>query len=113
MKDKILFKTALTFSIIGILILFYITDNIKIEEKQINQLTDKNLDEKIKVSGEITKVRYSEKTTFLEIKQENKINIVLFELKNFSIGNRIEIEGKVDKYNDKYEIVAEKISLSD
>jgi len=111
MKDKILFKAALTFAIVGILILFVIVENTKIDEKSINNLTDDDVEKSIRILGEITNVRQTKSATFLQVSQKNNIDVVLFELKNFSAGKKVEIVGKVEEYDHAYQIIANKISI--
>lgn len=111
MKDKILFKTALTFAIIGILILFVIVENTKIEEKTINNITDNDVEKTIKISGDITKVKTTNSATFLQVSQKNNIDVVLFDAKNFSVGKKVEIIGKIEKSNNNYQIIANEISI--
>jgi len=110
-KDKIIFKTALTFAIIGILILFVIVENTTIDEKQINNITENDLEKTVRISGEITKIKQTKAATFLEVSQKNSIDIVIFEVKNFSVGKKVEILGKVDKSDNNYQIIANKISV--
>lgn len=115
MKEKTLLKLALIVSLLGLLILFLISDNIKIKEKNIEKITIENKDEFVKLRGIVSKVIDTEKVTIMEITQPQQITVVLFkdENKTMSIqqGNQVEIFGKVDEYEGKLEIIADRLRV--
>jgi len=115
MQEKILLKIALITSLLGLSILYAISDNIEIKEKDIEKITIENKDEFVKLSGIVSNLVNSEKVMILEITQPQEITVVLFKNKNNSIdineGNEVEIFGKVDEYNGKMEIIAERVRI--
>lgn len=115
MNEKTLLKVALITSLAGLLSLYIISSNIEIKESNIEKITLENKDEFVKLRGIVSNARDSEKVAILEISQPKKINVVLFKNKNNSIsineGNEVEIFGKVDEYNGKMEIIAEKVRV--
>jgi len=110
MKDSTLLKISLIISILGILILFFIADNSKIKEVEVNKL-EHYKDKTVKIKGIIEEVTKTESATFIKVKQPNLVEVVVFEALNLSKGNYVEITGKVDEYNDEYEILADKIKV--
>ena len=115
MKEKTLLKTALITSLLGLLILYLISSNIEIKEKNIEKITLDNKDEFVKLRGIVNKVIDTEKVTIMEITQPQQITVVLFKDANISMplqqGNEIEIFGKVDEYEGKLEIIADRLRI--
>ena len=115
MQEKTLLKIALILSLLGLLILYLISDNIEINEKNIEKITLDNKDEFVKLRGIVNKVIDTERVTIMEIMQPQEITVVLFknENKTMSIqkGNEVEIFGKVDEYEGKLEIIADRLRV--
>ena len=115
MKEKTLLKLALIVSLSGLLILFLISDNIEIKEKNIEKITIENKDEFVKLRGIVSKVIDTERVTIMEITQPQQITVVLFKNENRTMpiqkGNEIEIFGKVDEYEGKLEIIADRLRV--
>ena len=115
MREKTLLKIALIISLLGLLGLYIISGNIEIKEKNIEKITLENKDEFVKLRGIVNKVIDTEKVTIMEITQPQQITVVLFkdENKTMSIqqGNQVEIFGKVDEYEGKLEIIADRLRV--
>tara|TARA_Y100000310_G_scaffold112450_1_gene110930 strand:- start:5402 stop:5755 length:354 start_codon:yes stop_codon:yes gene_type:complete len=115
MKEQTLLKIALITSLLGLLIIFLINDNIEIKEKNIEKITIDNIDEFVKLKGRVNKVIDTEKVTIMEITQPQQITVVLFKDKNETMpieeGNEVEVMGKVDEYEGKLEIIADRLRI--
>ena len=115
MKEKTLLKIALIASLLGLLILYLISGNIKIEEKNIEKITLDNKDEMVKIKGTVSKVIDTEKVTIIDVLQPNEITVVLFKNDETETpiqeGNEVEIIGKVDEYEGELEIIAHKARI--
>jgi DNA/RNA endonuclease YhcR with UshA esterase domain len=115
MQEKTLLKIALITSLLGLLVLYLISDNIEIKEKNIEKITIENKDEFVKLRGIVNKVIDTEKVTIMEITQPQQITVVLFKNENKTMpiqqGNEIEIFGKVDEYEGKLEIIADRLRV--
>ena len=115
MKEQTLLKTALITSLLGLLVLYLISDNIEIKEKNIEKITFENKDEFVKLRGIVSKVIDTERVTIMEITQPQQITVVLFKNENKTMpiqqGNEIEIFGKVDEYEGKLEIIADRLRV--
>ena len=115
MQEKTLLKVALIISILGLISVYLISDNIIIQEKTIERITLDNKDEFIKVKGTASKVIDTEKVTILKVTQPQEITVVLFKGKNQTTkiqeGHQVEIFGKVDEYEDKLEIIAHRARI--
>ena len=115
MKEKTLLKAALIISLLGLVVLYLISDNIKIEEKNLEKITLGNKGEFVKIKGTISNLVNTDKVAILEITQPQKITVVLIKNSNNAMqikpGNEVEVIGKVDEYNGKLEIVADKLRV--
>ena len=109
MKDSTLLKISLIVSILGILFLFFISESIKIEDvNEVNNLKE-HKEETVKIKGVVEQVTKTESATFLKVKQPSLVTVVVFEPLDITSGNYVEVTGKVDEYNDEYEILADKV----
>lgn len=115
MREKTLLKIALIVSLAGLLILYIISGNIEIKEKTLEKITLENKDEMVKVRGIVSRLTDTEKVAIMEITQPAEVTVVLFKGSNESIpikeGNEVEIIGKVDEYEGKLEIVAQRARI--
>ena len=115
MQEKTILKIALIVSLIGLLILYLISDNITIKQASIEKITLDNKDEMVKVRGIVSRVTDTEKVTIMEITQPTEITIVLFKAENKTTpieeGNEVEIIGKVDDYEGNLEIIAQRARI--
>ena len=114
MKEKDLLKVSLIFSLIGILILFYLTYTIEPKSYNIDSLSRDNLDEVVKIKGVIES--YSETPgLYLITLNDNtgKITIVVFKDEKIELqeGINLEVIGQVVEYENKLEVIAKEIVL--
>lgn len=113
MKEKTLLKIALIISMVGIVILFFTSQKIGVTEKDIGKINADNTGEIVKIKGNLNKITRTEKAVFLEITQPAEIIVIILEGKNISLaeGQTIEVIGKIDEYNGKMEVIAERIRV--
>ena len=114
MEEKTIWKVSLLTVLLGLTILYFYTE--KVELKSNIDLSEIPIDQEVKIRGEITSLRIHEKVIFLEITGERveTVDIVLFNDQDLFLeeGNYVEIEGRVEEYNGKKEIIADKIVLN-
>ena len=67
MKEKTLLKIALICSVVGIALLYIISENIKIDESTIDKITKGDIGESVKIKGVLSKVSSADNAVFLEI----------------------------------------------
>jgi len=115
MKDKTLLKIALATSIIGLFLLFLISDSIEVDQTALDRITLNNVDETVKIQGTITSVRDLETVTITTIQQPEERTAILFKGDSqptaLQEGMHVEILGKVDEYNGNPEIIAHRIRI--
>lgn len=117
MKEKTLLKIALTCSIIGIVFLFVIFNNIDVKHSDISKIQDEeDIGNIVKIYGKVIRASDTGKVLFLEIGQEKieRIDVVVFKEEdiNISEGEHVEIIGEVEEYKGKKEIIANKVSIA-
>jgi RecJ-like exonuclease len=114
MKEKTLLKIAIISSLIGILILLYISEHIEIKEFKISEITRDKLDERVKIKGDIIAIKETPGLYILTLKDKtSSIPIVIFKEEPLSLehGMLIEIQGIVIEYKGIIEIQAEEIKI--
>ena len=113
MKETTLLKIALICSLAGLVVLYFISAKIDIKDYKPN-LLDKNIGDDVKLTGTVAKITDKGNIVFIEVSQQSPVTIVLFAEDNnvkLNNGDKIEVIGKVQKYNGKNEIIAQKIRL--
>jgi len=111
MEDETLITISLSVAMIGIIILLLFSFYDKIPEKSFNEITSKDTGSVIKANGTIKQIYEHNNSLTLKIKQECLMDVMLFDKNNnFSIGENVIVQGKIQEYNGKQEIIADKIA---
>lgn len=107
MNKKYLFL-ILSFLLLSILIILSFT--IKPHFIPIENITKKNIDEKITTKIIVSKIYSKERFTAINIKNSN-ISLAIFNTGKINItqNNTLEIQGKVSSYKNELEIIVDKI----
>ncbi len=108
--DKTL-KYSLLISCSGLVILYMISLNISLPNKGICDISLDDFEQKVGITGEVTKIYAGEASTSVYLDNCTKNYVIVFEKINLSIGDRVDIVGKVDDYNNKTSIMAERIII--
>ena len=115
MKEKTLLKAALIITLVGLAVLYLISGSIEIEETNMEKITLQNKGDFVKIKGTVSNKVDAGKITILDITQPHEITVILIKRDNKTIqinhGNEVEIIGKVDEYNGKMEIIADKVRV--
>ena len=112
MKETTLLKIALICSLIGLIILYFISSKIEIKDYKPN-LVNENIGTDVKLEGIVTKISDKGSVVFIEVSQQNPMTVVLFTNDNINLknGDNVEVIGEVQEYNGKNEIIAQKIRV--
>lgn len=113
MKETTLLKIALLCSLVGLVILYFISTKIEIKDYKPNKLSQ-NVGDDVRLQGTIAKITDKGNVVFIEVNQQNPITVILFTDSNnlkLNNGDNIEIVGKVQEYKGKNEIIAQKIRM--
>lgn len=114
MKEENLLKISLICSLIGILIILYITENTNIPNSNISNITNKDLETKVAIIGLVTSVKETPGLIILNVEDKTgNITVIAFKEENITLepGRIIEVEGKVVEYNKQLEIQADSIII--
>jgi DNA/RNA endonuclease YhcR with UshA esterase domain len=112
MEEKKLLRLSLIFSLFGILVLFLISLNMDVNEKLISQLDETDLGFNVKMEGVVTDVQNKGTVTLITISQLDEMDVVLFNSELIlNKGDYLEVTGKIDEYEGKNQIIADKIVL--
>lgn len=110
MEDKTLLKVSLICSILGILILIFISHKIEIPITDIREINKDQLDQKIKVRGEISSITSLDDITILTIDDSTgEIKTVLFDKIDLKQNTVVEISGTIEEYKGEIEIIIDDI----
>ncbi len=113
MKETTLLKIALICSLLGLVILYFISAKIEIKDYKPNKLSQ-NVGDDVRLIGTIAKITGKGDVIFVEVNQQNPVTVVLFTDSNnlkLNNGDNIEVVGKVQEYNGKPEIIANKVRV--
>jgi|SRR3989344_5988167 len=114
MKNEKLLKISLSLSLIGIFILALILEYQEIPLFEINKITKDELDMKVKIRGELKSLKETQGLYLLSVEDNSsKISVVVFKNDELNLTkySTIEVEGKVLQYQNRFEIIADKIIL--
>lgn len=109
-SDKTLMKLSLAMSVIGIIALFFITQMIEPLETHIDDISDAMAGRNIVVHGTVDSLAENNGNVFIELRNNSKISVVLFEkdagnVKNLGVGMNVTVIGKLSVYKGSLEIV--------
>jgi len=105
-----LFKISLAFSILGILLLLFLSNILEPKQINIGEIDNSRLNKKVKVSGEIFKIQDKQDFKILSIKDSTgKIDVLYNCGDNLKQSLNITIVGKVQEYREYLQISADKI----
>jgi len=114
-KPKLNLKTTLAISLIGILLLLFLSQTLTPKLTNIENINNKLLNQKIKVQGQISNIRTFEDSNFqiISIKDSTgNIDLILNNPINITKNQNITVIGKVTEYNQTLQIQADKIILN-
>lgn len=121
MNEKHLFQLAIICSIIGLIAVVAASQLIEPEISSISSIAGMKDGTYVKITGNVTNIRQTEKAAFLGVKDETgEITIVAFADNSGLIqkevlppfldkGSSVAIEGKISIYNGKTELLADSI----
>ena len=109
MNEKQLVDVSIILGILGIVVLFFISENIELEETKINEIDKNKLNEQIRIQGKVKNIIEKDKITLITIENQCTSLIVSFDDVSIKEGDNIEVIGNIREYKGQTEVVAEKI----
>lgn len=103
-------KISLSISLIGIIVLLILANILEPKLKNINEITNGDINKKIKLQGKISEIKNYDNLQILTLtKNSFFIDVVLYEKSNFSKQEEILVIGKINKYKKNLQIIADTI----
>lgn len=111
MDNDRLFALCLISSMIGIFCLAIFLENYELKETPISNITKDLIDQKVRVTGFITKITETKGLYLLNLKNDGQINVLIFKKENITLNKNsfVSIEGSVTEYENQTEIIAKRI----
>jgi len=103
-------KYALITFLIGIIALYFLSQNLEPKLIKISDISEKMMDNYVKIQGNVIKVKNYDTIDSITVNDSTEIIDVIAPKSNITKGSRIEVIGKVNEYKGVLEIEAEKIS---
>ncbi len=111
MEEKTITKTALITTIIGLLLLFFLSENNTLTTTKT--VGESSPQETVNLEGLVTKVVHKNTAYFLDVDatRREKMNIVVFPSEELYLkeGNIVAIQGVVQEYKGEKGVIASKI----
>jgi RecG-like helicase len=112
MDDKTLLNIALISTFIGIIALLIMAYYDYIPEKSFNDITGKDISSRVKIGGTINATYMHNNSMTIKLEQKCLMDVFLYDINpEFTVGKNVSVEGTVQEYNGKMEIMAEKITV--
>lgn len=111
MKEKTLLRISIIGALVGVFVLYLISDSIKIDETSISKITDENIGNDVKVTGVVKDVFNGEKSSIITITQPEEMKIVVMENVSVKGGDYIEVIGDVQEYNGRLEVMGQRVRV--
>lgn len=111
MNEKTLLKIALAIGILGMALLFLMSNRIKIDEAMIGRM-DEVVDESVVVTGSVIGVNRLDSVTSILIQKDEIFSVALFgKTPLIEVGDMVQVRGKVSDNNGETEIIGEEVRV--
>jgi len=109
MEDKVLLNISLIITFAGIITLLILSYYDRIPEKNFNEITSSDAGSSVKVQGTVRQVYMHNNSMSLKLEQTCLMDVMIFDKGNYSVGDNLTVQGAVQEYNGRMEMVADKI----
>ena len=111
MKEKTLLRIAIISALLGVFLLYIISESITIDESSISKIEDEEIGNDVKVKGVVKDVFNGEKISIVTITQPEEMKIVIMENISIGEGDYIEVIGEVEEYNGEREVIGNRVRV--
>ncbi|MEM4153037.1 MAG: OB-fold nucleic acid binding domain-containing protein [Candidatus Pacearchaeota archaeon] len=112
METKKLLKLSIVIALITIFLIAILANNLEPKTKAIETITERNLDEWVKIQGKVTHIKETETLKILTINDGTAaINCIFRKKLNINENSHVEIIGKVIDYKGELEIEISQIKI--
>lgn len=111
MKEKTLLKIALAAGVTGIVLLFFLSQQISVDEAMISRL-DQKVDETVMLTGSVIGVNSLDSVTFIMLQKDEIVTVVLFgSTPMIEVGDLVQVRGTVSEDEGETEIIGEEVRV--
>jgi DNA/RNA endonuclease YhcR with UshA esterase domain len=111
MKEKTLLKIALAAGVLGIVLLFFLSQQISVDEAMISRL-DEMVDESVVLTGSVVGINALDSVTFLMLQKDEIVTVVLFgKVPAVEVGDLVQVRGAVSEDEGEAEIIGEEVRV--
>ncbi|MBU0758565.1 MAG: hypothetical protein KKF44_10945 [Nanoarchaeota archaeon] len=112
MNEKMLLRISVLFAVIGISALFIISKSIEINNTTIEKIYGEKIGDEVEITGKAIQIIRNEKFTVIKMAQESEIEVIAYDnIAEIREGDALSVKGRIDEYNEKRQIVADKITI--
>ena len=111
MDESFMLKAALLVALLGLACLIAILKFGSIGESTLSEAKSLEEGSVVRISGTVEKAMVKEGLTRITLTKEESVEVILFESINLTPGAKVEIQGKIQEYEGKNEILADKIMM--
>ena len=115
MNETKLLRICLGVAALGIVSLFFLSENLEAKEVGISSITPDYVGQTVSISGIVSKISFGDEMTFITLEDDGEFFPVVFfqEQEDVFSGDKITVSGKVQEYKGRLQIVGEKHSYRD
>jgi RecJ-like exonuclease len=110
MKEKTLLKVALTCSLVGIVVILFISESMEVKKVKIGKINEEMVGEDVRIVGKVVKVLGSSSSKKIDVEDSSgKIRVTVFDEFEIERGKVVEVEGEVSEYKGELGLNGKKI----
>jgi hypothetical protein len=111
LKGKMLLRVAIIGAIVGVFLLYIISQGIEVNENSIGKIEDEEMGNDVKLMGVVTGIYSGEDASIITVSQPSEMKVLVTGQVNLSEGDYIEVIGEVDEYNGEREIIGNRVRI--
>ena len=111
MNESFLINLAIIVSVLGIVLLYFISGNIEVNDTTIEKITNEEITGSVQIKGKVKEITGTDKVTFLVINQESEIKAIAFDKLEVNKGDYVEISARVSDDSDEKELIVESLII--
>lgn len=113
MEENGLLYVSIVISLIGLFLMFFISNNMNIDSVKVNSVSFEDVGRNVKICGEVKNIFISKNGhTFFKIKDETgELKSIIFNSTGISVNSKENncLIGKIDVYENELEIVVNEV----
>jgi len=108
MTESFLYKLSIGVSLIGLTVLFLVSNFTELETTKIRNIQHSD-DKDVRISGTVVEINKFDSVTVIRVAEESSIDTVSFSKVDVKVGDNVSITGQLRYYKNKPEIIIDKL----